>query len=67
MEIKMLCSIVTKDYTNYTHGAVYKVSKKLGKELVEAGYAVEIVKPVAKKKKQKETKIETEIETEITE
>lgn len=50
MEIKMLCSVVLQDYTNYTHGGVYKVSKQLAEKLIKAGFAVEVKKPTEKKK-----------------
>lgn len=61
MEIKMLCSIVSKDYTSYTHGAVYKVSKELAEDLIKAGFAIEVKKPTKKNNatKKKTTKQNT--------
>ena len=53
MEIKMLCSVITRDYVNYTHGGVYNVPKDLANKLIEAGYAIKVEKPKKPKKAKK--------------
>ena len=55
MKIKMLCSIITKDYVQYTHGVVYDVPKTLAKKLVDAKFAEKVKE---KPKKTTKTKVE---------
>lgn len=52
MKIKMLTSVVSKNFTSYTHNGVYEVSDNIAKGLIDAGYAIE----AACKKQKKKTK-----------